>query len=52
MLITKEQIKIIKDYLNNPQTPKVILIQNDEPKDIKQLLVTNLVNEIKKENKK
>ena len=45
-------MEIIKDYLNNPQTPKVILIHNDEPKDVKQLLVTNLLNEIKKEKPK
>lgn len=44
--------KKIKEILDNPETPKVVLIKNNENKKIKNDLINGLVNEIKKENKK
>ena len=44
--------KKIKEILDNPETPKVVIIKSNENKELKNDLINGLVNEIKKENKK
>ena len=44
--------KKIKEILDNPKTPKVVIIKSNENKELKNDLINGLVNEIKKENKK
>ena len=44
--------KKIKEILDDPKSPKVVLIKNNENKKMKNDLINGIVNEIKKENKK